>query len=509
MNRNTRAALCLTLVSLFPSTAEGAESDPSCFFQKSPRIAEITTRGGHHVELFEGQIAIDGRRDDACHGLPEAHPTAIAAYRDGFAIAFRDGPVEYWEGGSYAPLPGAPGGLVRALASQGDALYIGTESGLFRWRDLGDVAPVLASELGGAAVSALATEDDGTTLVGTDEKGLWAISSDGARTEQRRRSAVGCFRRQQGRFAAEPPGHSCSAPAFAGTLPSAHVTALAVHENRVTVGTFDRGVFTVDARGTATTLKDSPLHVNTLGVSGATLFIGAANGFFAASGDDGVARISLGTPEPHVNDLTVSRDGSVWLATNHGLFSWSEGALSQLDIADGLPSSLVYSVAESDDGSVWAGTARGLYRLHGARSEVFGTANGKLPHDWVTAVVADGAAVYAGTYNAGVVRIDAKGDSAKIRSFESAWINPHGLLRLDGALFAATAGGGLFSVDGKAEPHLPSSDVTAALEHDGALWVGTRQGCCEGLTSNARTRRFPARSWADRSERARPDREIR
>ena len=477
MNRNAGPfALCLTLVSLVSSTAEAAGPEPSCFFQKSARVAEITTRGGHHVELFEGQIAIDGRRDDACHGLPDAHPTAIAAYRDGFAVAFRDGPVEYWEGGSYAPLPGAPGGLVRALSSQGDALYIGTQSGLFRWRDLGDVVSILASELGGAAVSALATEDDGTTLVGTDEKGLWAISSDGAHTEQRRRSAVGCFRRQQGRLVAEAPGHACSAPLFAGTLPSAHVTALVVHENRVTVGTFDRGVFTVDARGTATPLKDAPLHVNALAVSGATLFIGAANGFFVASGDDGVARISLGTPEPHVNDLTVARDGSVWLATNHGLLSWSEGALSHLDVRDGLPSPLVYSVAQSDDGAVWAGTARGLYRMHGAEAEVFGTANGQLPHDWVTAVIADGAGVYAGTYNAGVVRIDAQGGSRTVHSFESAWINPHGLLRIDGAIFAATAGGGLFSTDGKSEERLPSSDVTAAVEHDGALWVGTRQG---------------------------------
>ena len=486
MNRDDRstsfrhgapAALCLALIPLISSTAHGADSDLRCFFQKSPRVAELTTESGHHVELFEGQIAIDGHRDDACHGLPDAHPTAIAAYRDGFAVAFRDGPVEYWEGGSYAPLPGAPSGLVRALSSQGDALYIGTQSGLFRWRDLGDVVPLLASELGGAAVSALATEDDGTTVVGIDEKGLWAISSGGARIEQRRRSgAVGCFRRHRGRFVAEAPGHSCSAPVFAGTLPSDHVTALVVHEHRVTVGTFDRGVFTVDAHGTATPLKDAPLHVNALASSGTALFIAAANGFFATSRDEGVARISLGSPEPHVNDLTVSRDGSVWLATNHGLFSWSEGTLAQLDVRDGLPSPLVYSVAESEDGSVLAGTARGLYRSHAGRAEVFGTANGKLPHDWVTAVVADGAGVFAGTYNAGVVRIDSKGVSAEVRSFESAWINPHGLLRFDGALFAATAGGGLFSAEGKSEAHLPSQDVTAVVEHDGALWVGTRQG---------------------------------
>jgi ligand-binding sensor domain-containing protein len=242
------------------------------------------------------------------------------------------------------------------------------------------------------------------------------------------------------------------------------------------VGTFDRGVFTVDAHGTATTLKDAPLHVNALAAAGATLYIAAANGFFAASGDEGVARVSLGSPEPHVNDLTVSRDGSVWLATNRGLLSWSEGTLSHLDVRDGLPSLLVYSVAESEDGSVWAGTARGLYRSHAGRAEVFGTANGKLPHDWVTAVIADGAGVYAGTYNAGLVRIDMKGGSTPVSSFESAWINPHGLVRFGSALFAATAGGGLFSADGKSEAHLPSSDVTAAVEHDGALWVGTRQG---------------------------------
>ncbi len=460
------------------SASPGAPAS-ECYVAKSHRRAAIETRGGQRVELFEGQISVDGSFENRCTGLPGAHPVAIAPWGEYFAVAFRDEGLHVWTGRKYEPLVDVPARHVRALASTGDTLWIGTGQGLWSLDAHGTVTERTPSKLRKSSIIALYSEPDGRLLVGTDNQGVWTLHEDSHAEPTLPKAIVGCIRRQGGSARALPPGPECHDEKQAGSLPSAHITALASHEGRLAVGSFDAGLFWVDAAGDVTQVEGVPRHVNALLSVGPRLYVGTAEGLSVWHRK--VQRIALGGAfvdrrEPHINDLAPARDGGLWLATNRGLLRWTDGAVRVLSTAQGLPSHLVYAVTETADGAVWAGTARGLVRLTTNEARVFSTENGALAHDWVTALWPEGSGVLAGTYNAGVFKVEAGGQSTPVPMSSNAWINPHGVTRIGGSLTLATEGNGLLSSPSVAEALLPSSNVTAAVEHRGDLWVGTRAG---------------------------------
>ncbi len=456
-----------------------------CYLAKSHRRAAIETRTGQRVELFEGQIAVDGRLENRCTGLPGAHPVAIAPWGEHFAVAFRDEGLHVWTGSKYERVVDVPARHVRALASIGDTLWIGTGQGLWALDKNGAVTDRTPSKLRKSSIVALEPESDGRVLVGTDNQGMWTLHEDRRAEPTQPKAIVGCIRREGGSPRALPPGPACEDEKQAGSLPSAHVTALASQGERLAVGSFDEGLFWLDAAGGVTHVEGVPRHVNALLSVGPRLYVGTAEGLsvWQGAGDSPrkAQRIALGGAfadgrEPHVNDLALARDGALWLATNRGLVRWTDGAVRVLSTAQGLPSQLVYAVTETADGAVWAGTARGLARLTTNEARVFSTENGALAHDWVTALWPEGSAVLAGTYNAGVFKIEAGGQSTPVPKTSDAWINPHGITRIGGSLALATEGNGLLSLLNVDPVRLPSSDVTAAVDHRGELWIGTRAG---------------------------------
>ncbi len=464
----------LALVALAP---RAHASEEACYFARSARLAETTTRAGRHVELFDAQLRIDGRFDNACTGLPGSHPVALAPFREGFVVAFVDAPPAYWEAGTYHALDGAPKSPIRALAGSDGVLWIGTATdGLWRM-DHGEASRVKHAVLGHGGITALAVDVSGALQVGTDPSGWWVITRDGAVKAKRRDAYAGCFRRTSRGLSPVPPGPGCLDDVYAGTLPSGDVSALALHQGRLYVGTFRSGVFELDASGATRLVEGAPRDVNALLSAGDRLAVGAPDGLYVQVGGS----FERATPGPglfHVNGLARGRDGTIWAATNHGLVGWSDGAVRILDERSGLPSTMVYAVAETEDGAVWAGTANGVARLAadgGVR--LFGVDSGRLPHDWVTALLADSTSVYAGTYDAGVARLEATGASHPVDAFERDWINPNGLAWLGGRPAAATMGTG-FVVPGSpgAFAVLPSRDVTAVAVHKGVVWIGTRGG---------------------------------
>jgi ligand-binding sensor domain-containing protein len=467
------AACLFALSGLFLQGQARAESPNVCFFQKSARLADLVTLSHRHVELFENQLAVDGSLVHPCNGLPADHPVAIARYREGFAVAFRDGGIHAWDGHEFQALDGLPSAQIRSMTSAGDALFIGTvDQGLFRY-ERGSSRRVGEGRIDRSVTALFA--DGGTVHVGADPGGWWIVT-DGVDVRRKQRGAlVGCFRKSDKGIAALPPGPACHGEVEAGTLPSGNVAALAAHEGRTVVGTFDGGVFGIDDVGRAQIIPGAPRNVNALLATDDRLFIGATSGLYVARGKS-VDRVSLDLPAPHVNGLAMSRDGTLWMATSFGLVGWSNGRSRVIDERRGLPSSIVYAVAETADGALWAGTARGAARISGEHVDVFNTDNGKVPHDWITALLADGDGVDAGTYDAGVVHLGPRGESAPIGSLEKAWINPNGLARLKGDYLVATMGDGLLARSGRRFEHLPSSDVTATLEQGGHVWIGTRAG---------------------------------
>ncbi len=65
-----------------------------------------------------------------------------------------------------------------------------------------------------------------------------------------------------------------------------------------------------------------------------------------------------------INALLRGRDGSIWVASNSGLFRFFQGAWVENGLEEGLPSAAVRELYEDVRGRLWAGTTHGLSLFH-------------------------------------------------------------------------------------------------------------------------------------------------
>ena len=92
---------------------------------------------------------------------------------------------------------------------------------------------------------------------------------------------------------------------------------------------------------------------------------------------------------PRVLELRPDRDGSLWAATENGLYRITNGRVAALTTANGLPCNAVHWIIEDDLSSYWLYTRCGLLRI--ARSELAAwTADPKRTIQATTFDVADG-----------------------------------------------------------------------------------------------------------------------
>jgi signal transduction histidine kinase/ligand-binding sensor domain-containing protein len=75
--------------------------------------------------------------------------------------------------------------------------------------------------------------------------------------------------------------------------------------------------------------------------------------------------VRLETPDGQVTgySLSVDSNGSVWFATNRGLYRWQDGRVSLLDSRNGLPCLSIYSAIGDDEGAFWLYARCGLLRI--------------------------------------------------------------------------------------------------------------------------------------------------
>ena len=64
-----------------------------------------------------------------------------------------------------------------------------------------------------------------------------------------------------------------------------------------------------------------------------------------------------------IHSLAATRDGTLWIASAHGLLRFARGTWIVNDLADGLPAEDVFSVQEDENGSIFAETALGWSRF--------------------------------------------------------------------------------------------------------------------------------------------------
>lgn len=363
-------------------------------------------------------------------------------------------------------------GLAEGLAqTSGDAiaqgpdglLWLGTEAGLQRYDgyDFIDYHNVLgdAGSLSQDDVRALAVAADGTVWVGTNRGGLNRLAPGGK-----------AFRHF--RHAAGDPRSLASDRVNdllldrRGRLWVAGRTG--VDRLRASGDGFSHFALPGVAPGRAEAfalVQDRHGRV-WVGSEGGLLYVDEAHArlvrFVPAGAASQAARAALAAA--WVSSLLESRDGSLWVGTNHGLFVLgSDGKLrAWLRHEAGVPASLaddrVSALAEAAGGSIWVGTAgSGLDRLDPAGS---GWSVQHLRHDDADAP--------DGLSNDNVVSlfVDATG---------LLWVGTYG----GGFDVVNTHAQAFDNVEHRADdPDSIASDIVWAIQRDarGAIWVGTEAG---------------------------------
>ena len=269
-------------------------------------------------------------------------------------------------------------------------------------------------------------------------------------------------------------------------LPAPHVNALAADVTRLWLGFFDGGLATADPRASPLRARPAPSGdawgVNAILPAAGVVWVATLRGAFRIEGDDVRAIDGAGA----AFSLAQTTSG---LAIGYG-----QGVLLSarrlLSAYHGLPGNQAYALAP-DGASLWVGTPTGLGRIE--RQRVSGRVlpgEGKLPHPWVTALLAGEDGLWIATYGGGIAVRRRGGEEAPFEPFPETRglkVNAGALLALpDGRLCAGTQGSGLWCSDrartrfARLDLPLPSPDVFSLAafpkEAPEQLFAGTSEG---------------------------------
>jgi hypothetical protein len=171
------------------------------------------------------------------------------------------------------------------------------------------------------------------------------------------------------------------------------------------------------------------------------------------------------------------------VATPAGLSFVDSAGVRSLYVFQGLVNNHVYSVATRGTVTV-AGTLGGLSVLADdvVRAN-YTTANSHLKHNWITALAQVDDEWFAGTYGAGVLRLDKSGEWHSFADLQGGFlVNPNAMTVSGGLVYAGTLDRGLFIFDRASGRWtnttlgLPSRNVTAVVAGKGYVYVGTDNG---------------------------------
>lgn len=452
-----------------------------------------------------GLLVYDGKRLAPFHAsLANVYVTALAGNDADLWVGtlnrgllhYRAGEVE-----AFAENSGLPDPQVLSLAAAGDAVYAGTPVGVAEFRG-GRFARVLAP---GFFAQSLLVQGE-TLLVGTLEEGTLEIPLGTRRvisSRPRGQALPGPVARileiqggtyalaQDGLYAGEKTGGSWRRvlEREPGRLTDRNIAALDVDAaGRLWVGYFDRGLDILEPGRPARHLEDAHLFcVNRIVHDDARNLaaVATANGlvlFDAAGRERQVLGREQGLIADHVTDVTLTRDGMI-AGTPAGITFIGRNGMSSLYAFQGLINNHAYALGLSGN-RLLVGTLGGLSILQdGVVQTSYTTANSGLKANWITALAPVGEEWFAGTYGAGILRLDANG---RWQSFDDATadfeVNPNAMLVTPTRVYAGTLGRGLYVYDRESgrwsvmTAGLPSANVTALAAAGGFLYVGTDNG---------------------------------
>ena len=191
-----------------------------------------------------------------------------------------------------------------------------------------------------------------------------------------------------------------------------------------------------------------------------------------------------------VFDILAAKDGTLWIGTGGGLFSYKNGRFVRYSSEDGLPDVSMKHLMEGSEGSLWIGTANndrvtgghGLTLFKEGRGTIYKTADGLSNDQIYKTLAARNGDLWIATgnglnlYKDGKFKVfttaDGLSDNYVKTLYEdregNLWIGTHnGLNRLKDGKFTA------FTTE-----HGISSGIIYSIceDRDGNLWIGTEKG---------------------------------
>ena len=445
-----------------------------------------------------GVLVYDGRELKPFHpALAGLHVTALAGNDGSLWVGTIDRGLLHWNAGSVETIDEAlPDRQVLSLALDGETLYAGTGMGVAEIRD-GRFTRVIAP--GYFAQSLFAS--NGKLWMGTLDEGMFAVPLEAhpGRGAQLGRASVcpGCSVRKilqiDGEvyaLAEDSLWHGSQAVITRedSLLMDRNISALGMDgSGRLWIGYFDRGLQILGNGGAH--FEDDHLfcvnriaHDSARGISA----VATANGlvmFDASTARKRVIGREDGLIANQVTDVMFRPDGTMVAATPAGVSFIDASGISSIYAFQGLVNNHAYALA-SDGSRTLVGTLGGLSILDGGIIKAnYTTANSQLKRNWITAIVRVKDEWFAGTYGAGVMRLDSLGNWQTFDDLRGALeINPNAMAATPDAVYAGTLDHGLavydfvsgrwsFRTEG-----LPSLNVTAVEARGNVIYIGTDNG---------------------------------
>jgi ligand-binding sensor domain-containing protein len=466
----------------------------------------------------DGVIVYDGKRIKAFHpSLEKLNVTAMAGDPADLWVGTIERGLVHWHAGqvdSFGTNEGLPDPQVLSITVDAGRAFAGTPVGVAEF-DGGKFARTLAP---GTFARALLVHGD-TLLVGTLEQGVVPVplrtqaahplvrqpEMPLARIEHIFRMDANLYAvARDGVYSLGSDGNAWQAILQPETtlLADGHISALAADAaGRLWVGYFDRGLDVIDSGlARATHIEnDAVFCVNRIALDphGRRTAVATANGlvmFDSAARQRQTLTRQDGLIANHVTDVALEED-RILIATPAGLTIIDPAGTRSLNAFHGLVNNHVYAIA-SEGQTILAGTLGGLSVFeNGVIKASYTTSNSRLKHHWITALSRVGDDWFAGTYGAGVLRLDGTGQWRSFPEASDAFaVNPNAMLVTENHVYAGTLDRGLYAYDRRigrwtiVTTGLPSRNVTALAARDGYIYIGTDNGLVRILERNLENR---------------------
>ena len=436
-----------------------------------PRLqgAHITALAGSDGNLWIGTLQDGvfhhraGQLDQLVAALPDPQVLSIAVEEDTAYVGTPLGVVEFRGGQRLRAL--ADGFFTRAVARHGETLQVGTQ-------DEGIVDVPLQSRPGPRVPADAGVPSVPILRLANLEGDMYAVSDDAIY-----------------RYDMASKHWNSVLTAGPALMADRNVASLALSGGRLWIGYFDRGLDVVDA-----SLEHAVHHESDTLFCINRIVADTEHGRTAVATANGLVLFDSGA-EPrqvmgrkdglladHVTDVAF-RAGGMVVATPAGLSFVDRSGVRSLYAFHGLVNNHVYTVA-TEGAQVVAGTLGGLSVLDNDTVRTnYTTANSHLQLNWITALARIGDDLFAGTYGAGVLRLDASGEWHTFPELAGGFVvNPNAMVVSGGQLYAGSLDRGLFIFDRASgrwthtAAGLPSQNVTALAAGNGYIYVGTDNG---------------------------------